>query len=97
MILFLRDGALGLRKTFSHRSSGCSRDRAAPVVFLREMIGLQSASAGILSHRLLYGLKGDDAMDNGLTKWQASEMLMQLALCSLAKRLSRDIGGQNCF
>jgi hypothetical protein len=36
--------------------------------------------------RITYHL--NDAMDNSLTKWQASEMLMQLALCRLAKRLS---------
>src|SRR5882757_6913090 len=45
--------------------------------------------------RITYHL--NDAMDNGLTKWQASEMLMQLALCRLAKRFFRDSGGQNCF
>ena len=38
---------LRLSKTFGHRSSSCSRDRAAPVVFLRESGGLQSGSAGI--------------------------------------------------
>ena len=34
----------------------------------------------------------NDAMDNSLTKCQASEMLMQLALCRLAKRFFRDTG-----
>ena len=47
MIRFFARLVIGTWQTFDHRPSSCSRDRAAPVVFLRESGALQSAISSL--------------------------------------------------
>jgi hypothetical protein len=49
---------LGLGQNFGHRPMNCSRDRAAPVVFLRESGALWSAITVSHPARALCGLEG---------------------------------------
>ena len=51
LLIFLPGSAIELGKTIGHRPSGCSRDRAAPVVFLRKSGALFYALEGVAELR----------------------------------------------